>query len=318
MNSLPGRHANHCSVGPIRPGLRPTIPGSTCRHEETSGTNHGEPAYSCPFLSRIRSHMVRTVQSEANPLDWVEQSLSYNGVPLLQMVVMLQRVAVVVAVVVALGAVGASLAAAQPSADPGAAGNDSVLPGERLSGAVGVNDAELSGELEDRAFGLAVARANTDNAKAAAVGDRLDAIDERLTELEERKAALNESRNAGNLSEGQYHARLARLEAQRRHAAEQTNQSAAVLTELPAAAVEQAGIDVNRIEQLREKAGELGGPEIAEIARNIAGNGVGGGPPGAGERSGPIDPGPPDDQPVNASEDRGNNQDDGKPEETPP
>lgn len=262
--------------------------------------------------------MVRTVQSEANPLDWVEQSLSYNGVPLLQMVVMLQRVAVVVAVVVALGAVGASLAAAQPSADPGAAGNDSVLPGERLSGAVGVNDAELSGELEDRAFGLAVARANTDNAKAAAVGDRLDAIDERLTELEERKAALNESRNAGNLSEGQYHARLARLEAQRRHAAEQTNQSAAVLTELPAAAVEQAGIDVNRIEQLREKAGELGGPEIAEIARNIAGNGVGGGPPGAGERSGPIDPGPPDDQPVNASEDRGNNQDDGKPEETPP
>lgn len=230
---------------------------------------------------------------------------------------MWRRVAVVVAVVV-LGAVGASLVAAQPSADPGEIGNDSILPGERLSGAVGVTDAELSGNLEERTFGLAVARANTDKAKAVTVGDHLDVIEERLTELEERKVTLNESRNAGNITEGQYRARLARLEAERRHVAQQTNQSGAILRELPDAAVEQAGIDVDRIEQLREKAGDLGGPGVADIARGIAGKDVGGGPPDAGTRPGSIDPGPPADPPVNASDDRGNNDGDGQPEETPP
>lgn len=158
--------------------------------------------------------------------------------------------------------------------------DDSVSPGDRLSAAVGVGAAELEGELSERAFGLRVARANSDGAKAGVVADQQASIEERLTELEERKAALQAARENGSISEGRYRAEMAQLAAETRTVERLANATQRTAAGLPADVLESKGVDVEAIRTLKEEARNLTGPEVAEIARSIAGRDV-------GERIGP-------------------------------
>ena len=150
-----------------------------------------------------------------------------------------------------------------------------VAPGERLSGALGVHEADLEGDLDQRTFGIQMARAASEDAQADVVEERLAAIEERLSELEERRAALEEKREAGEISEGQYRASVARLAAETGSAASLTERTERAAGELPHELLEERGIDTESIQTLKEKADELSGPEVAEIARSIAGHGVG-------------------------------------------
>ena len=213
-----------------------------------------------------------------------------------------------------LAATGDVLADQHENSTENADGNANVAPGERLSGVVGVQEAELEGEVDELTFGIRVAQAATNESRADVVADQLADIEQRLNETEQRKQALEQARANGSISEGKYRAEVAELAARTQTAKELTSESANASQGLPADLLESKGINVTAIQTLQERAEQLTGPEVAEIARSIAGNaapveagppeGVGGdgGPPEsdgedgeAGDDSGPGDAGPPED-----------------------
>lgn len=178
-----------------------------------------------------------------------------------------------------------------------------TAPGERLAGVVGVGEAELDGELDKRGFGLQVANASSEQAQADVVADRLVDVEQRLDELEQRKADLDQQREAGEISQGKYNAEVARLAAQTETVKQLSNQSAGYAQQIDPAIFEERlserNVDVDAIQTLSERANELGGPEVAEIARGIAGPNVGQTPaddrpvdiPDRPDRPGPDRPG---------------------------
>lgn len=181
--------------------------------------------------------------------------------------------------------------------------SDDVAPGERLAGVVGVQEAEFDGDIAERAFGLKVAKAASDEAKADVVGEQVADVESRLDDLEERADDLERARADGEISEGQYEAEMAEVAAEKETAKRLSNRSATTARELPADLLESKGIDADAIQALQDRADELGGEEVAEIARAIAGPDVGkemsGGPFEA-----PTD-GPGDDERTDNDTDRG-------------
>ena len=241
-----------------------------------------------------------------------------------------RRIALLVAVVALVGLAG--IAAAGPVGlavaqdDTGTADGDAesdgteptnettdISPGERLSGVIGVQNAEVSGEVESRAFEVGLDRATTDEERADVVVDRLDRSEQRLAEIEERQQELRERRDAGELSEGAFAARMAETSARAEQVKREANRSADVARGLPESVRADRGLDDDRLNELRDRAGNASGPEIAAIARGVAGNDVGGplaqhrrgaptgtpggsGGPGDGGSGGPGDGGPPGDR----------------------
>jgi len=166
----------------------------------------------------------------------------------------------------------------------------SISPGERFSGSIGVQNAEVTGEIESRAFEVALDRAETDEERADIVAERLDRSDERLAAIEHRQQELQERRDAGELSQGAYAARMAETAARTESVRRDANRSAVVAHEIPETIRAERGLDAERLETIRERANELGGPEVAAIARGVAGTDVGG--PMASDRRGPPGGGP--------------------------
>lgn len=184
--------------------------------------------------------------------------------------------------------VAAPMAAAAPSGGPATlfdqetgtttatpADNASVTPGEMLSGVVGVGEAEFEGEVAERTFGLKVAKASTDAAKADVVAEQFGDVERRVDELEQRKATLEEARANGSMGEGEFRARMATVAAELSTARRLANASAATAQGLPDGVLAAKGIDAAAIRTLANRAGELSGPEVAEIAQSIAGSEVG-------------------------------------------
>lgn len=183
-------------------------------------------------------------------------------------------VVLVAAVAVPLAAATVAPSGTQNGTDDGA-GNDSIAPGERFAAAVGVQNAELEGDVSERAFGVRLAGAETNETKATVVATEVNESRQRLDELESRLATLNESREAGEISEGRYRAEVATVVAEMRSIERRTAVAETAATDLPDGALTPHGVDVQSIRTLRDRAGELGGPETAEIARSIAGDDVG-------------------------------------------
>ncbi len=192
--------------------------------------------------------------------------------------------ALLVAVVVLAGIVAVApigLAAAQD--DAGGSNETSeanetidVSPGERLSGVIGVQSAEISGEVESRAFEVGLNETETDAERAAFVAEQLNRSEQRLAEIEHRQRELRERREAGELSQGAFAARMAETSARAEQIKRETNRSAEVVRDIPEPVRTEQGLDEERLATLRERAGNATGPEVAAIARDIAGNDVGG------------------------------------------
>lgn len=217
---------------------------------------------------------------------------------------------VAAALLVVVPAVGLATAGGAAPVAQGGETNETgteTAPGERLSGVTGVGEAELEGDLERRAFGLQIANASTEGAQADVVAQRVSSIEQRLAELEDRKAELDQQRESGEISDGKYRAEVAQLSARTETLRQLSNQSAAVSEQLPAELLEERGVNATRIQRLSERANELSGPEVAEIARGIAG-------PGAGEMPGgdrPVEvPDRPGDRPGEDRRGGGNQTDD--------
>lgn len=179
-----------------------------------------------------------------------------------------------------LGATAFANDSAQANATEHASENASVQPGERLAGVAGVQSAEINGEVSERAFGIKIANASTDEAKADVVGERLAEVEDRLEEHEAELEELEEAREAGEISDGEYRAKVAAVAAENAATERAAERTGAAAAELPEDVLSERGIDVEAIETLRADANELGGPETAEIARSIAGDETGAPVPG--------------------------------------
>ena len=177
-------------------------------------------------------------------------------------------------VVSALAAVPAATMAQEATQTEQAAANETA-PGAQLAGVVGVQEAELDGEVDSRAYGIRVAQANTEDAKADVVADQLGDVEQRLNELETQRETLEAARDNGSMSEGEYRAKAAKLHAESKTAQRLANQTNETASELPAEKLEARGINATAIQTLSARAENLTGQEVAQIARGIAGENVG-------------------------------------------
>jgi hypothetical protein len=210
-----------------------------------------------------------------------------------------RRLAVLVSVAMLVAAVGPAVAVAQPGAAQAAddgplaaeetttASNatdeaaNQTTPGAMLSGTIGVQKAEMNGEIERRAFGIQVAQAASNQSAAQVLARTQERLQDRVGELEQRRDRLQASRENGSISESRYRAQIAVMAAESAQVQTMANVSTQTAQGLPADVLQANGVNVTAIQQLRERARAMSGPEVAAIARQIAGPNVGApmGPP---------------------------------------
>lgn len=150
-----------------------------------------------------------------------------------------------------------------------------VTPGQRLAGVFEVQATEVEGEVESRTFGIRIARAATNGSKADVVAEQLNESKERLAAIQAEMETVREARENGTISEGEFRARMAGLAARAEVEKRIANETAAAAEGLPVELLAEKGVDADAILTLRENAESLTGPEVAEIARAIAGDHVG-------------------------------------------
>lgn len=189
----------------------------------------------------------------------------------------LVALAVVAALLVTVPAVG--MAVTDEDGQDEQAVNETA-PGEQLSGVVGVGEAELQGEIDQRGFGIQISRAASDGERADRVAERLTDVENRLSNLEQRKSSLDQQRADNEISEGKYRAEIARLAAETETARGLANTSSQAAGQLPADVREQRNINVTAIQTLQDRANKLAGQDVAETARGIAGDRIGDRPGG--------------------------------------
>ena len=158
---------------------------------------------------------------------------------------------------------------------PNATENDSVPPGARLAGAFGVQKAEIRGAVDQRAFGLEVAAAASNDSKAQVLARTSQRLDERLQTIEQRRQQLEAARQNGSMDQWRYQVRMSEVAAESANLRTLANATGQTAESLPADVLEANGVNATAIEQLRTRASNLSGPEVAHMARSIAGNAVG-------------------------------------------
>lgn len=187
-----------------------------------------------------------------------------------------------VALLVVVGTLGAGTAfgamrpfsdTSEPAATSGGVNdsNATVAPGERMAGVVGVQEAELDGEIDSRSFGLAIARASSEEAKASLIAAKVNETQRELGELTQQREQLRAARQNGTISQGEYRARITELAARTENVERAANETAQVSQGLPAAVLESKGVNVTALQSLRDQARNLSGGEVADIAQSIAG-----------------------------------------------
>lgn len=190
----------------------------------------------------------------------------------------MSRTSIPVVLVLALALVTAPMAVAALPSDTQTstpADGEAVQPGEKLSGAVAVQGAEIDGEVQERTFGLKVARANSNASKAKVVAAEVENVGERLQELQQRKQTLKEARRNGSISQAEFRTGMAELAARTETVKRLANRSEDVANGLPADVLAANGVNVSAIQQLQRDAADLSGPQVAKIARSVAGKDVG-------------------------------------------
>lgn len=158
---------------------------------------------------------------------------------------------------------------------PNQTANGSMAPGAQFAGVVGVQKAEIEGELESRGFGIALAKAKTNERKARILANRTQRIRDRIQTLGQQQEALRDALQNGSMSQHRYRAEIAEVATRSGTALRLANQTANASAELPAELRAANGINETAIERLRTHARNLTGPEVAAIARSIGGPGVG-------------------------------------------
>lgn len=165
---------------------------------------------------------------------------------------------------------GGSSSTTTPATDPG-----SIDPGAKLTGVVGVQEAEVDGAVRERAFQIAFAAAESNASKAETVARTAGTLSEQLDRLEGRQAQLRSARSNGSLSEDQFYARMAIIGSKLATVRRLANRTAAANRALPSAAVQAAGMERGTIPALQRRAANLSTPAVAAMSRSVAGNRAG-------------------------------------------
>ena len=207
-----------------------------------------------------------------------------------------RTVAALVAAVVLLGAVAPALALPaleSPTATTDVAvqtnntTNESASLGASVSGFMQTSAASAEGEVDNGVFRASFANASNET-KRAMVDRRTAALEQRLDRLRaQRNALLNGSDNL-TVAERAKAARLTAEIDELKRAINTTDDAAA-----------EVGVNATRLERLRTEADELDGPEVAELARGLAGQGDRGPPETRGQSE---DRGPKDDNDTNETD----------------
>jgi len=170
---------------------------------------------------------------------------------------------------------GVGIVGAEQHAESGGGSSEVVLSlGEQVSVSVSAQGTEVRSAVEDEAFEIALGENRT-----RAVNERVSELGERVGSLREDKREVERERENGNISEGRYRVKLARLEVKSGAVNESAGRVLDKVNETGLDSAAENGVNVESIRRLKQNASELAGPEVAEIARNIAGN--------APERAGP-------------------------------
>jgi len=177
-------------------------------------------------------------------------------------------------------------------------------PGATFAGVVGVQGAEVEGEVAQRSLDQRLAAAGSNTSKASVVAAETEDVRQQLSELRERRETLDQRYESGEITRGEYRSKLARIGAQIRTLERRLNATAAVAEGLPEETLRERGVNASAIDELRRNASEMGGGEVAEAARGIGGPDTGKGLTG--------DPGPPEN--AGPPEDAGPTEDAGPPE----
>lgn len=204
----------------------------------------------------------------------------------------MRRVAIVLVVVftvlagVALPVIGAQAAVSTTSLDgeptrgqtttPDGPENETAeeAPGTRLAGSVGVQAAELGGELETRSLDQQLNRSDSNASKARVIARQATRSQARLTALRTERRQLEMARENGSISENEYRVRAAHLSARAVAIERVSNRTTQSASRLPPETLRQNGVNVTSLETLRSGADRLTGPEISAIARSLAGPGA--------------------------------------------
>jgi len=188
---------------------------------------------------------------------------------------LLNALAVVLLVAVVTAPITGTVVVTAETSTPTPANEERVEPGDRLQGIVGVQETEIGGDIEERAFGLAFAGAETNTSKAATVSAQVTDLRERIARLETRRAELRAARENGSIDGSEFRARMAILAAEARTTRRLANGTANATRRLPAIALTAQGVDPGSVRSLGRRASNLTGPEVTAIARSVAGSDVG-------------------------------------------
>lgn len=154
--------------------------------------------------------------------------------------------------------------------------NDSALgAGDRLQGIVGIQNAEVQAEIETRRFGIDYNQADSNASKGQVVAQEVTNLESELADLNDRKEDLRRGLDNGTISRADYRVELAILNVKAKQLQHRANLTQGAATQLPATVLENQGVDTQAIQQIRTNAANLTGPEVADLARSIAGNNAG-------------------------------------------
>lgn len=175
--------------------------------------------------------------------------------------------AIILCGVVAVPAVSASVAGGLFQEETGEPADETTM-GEAVSSFMQSSSADADESVETEMFVAAYENADDDH-RQAIVTDRTRTLEEKLDRLRSEREELRERQS--ELNGAAYNARLSRL-AVRIDALERA------IDETEPRAVEE-GVDRETIQQLRTETSNLSGPELAAVARGLAGVDAPRGPP---------------------------------------
>ncbi|QKY20640.1 hypothetical protein B4589_009710 [Halolamina sp. CBA1230] len=185
----------------------------------------------------------------------------------------MNRAAVVaVALAVLVGSVPAAATLSSAQATPA----DGPEPGAAFAGVVGVQEAEIDSEIAQRSLTRQLAAAASNGSKARIVAQQQQRLAERIEELEAEKTRLKQAYENGSIGQAQYQAQLAGLSAQIRAVERRADQTATAAASLPEPTLREHGANVSQVRSILQQANRTGGGEVAEAARAIAGEVIGG------------------------------------------
>lgn len=135
--------------------------------------------------------------------------------------------------------------------------DDGAEPGALFAGAVGVHNASLHGDVQERAFRISVAGADTPEAKARIVSERVADVEQRIAVLDRRQAELQEARDNGTISPGEYRARRAVISAEANSLLTVLQHAETVTVDLPTLVLDGVSVDLSTITSLQSRARAL-------------------------------------------------------------